>query len=89
MGKPTRPELPPQKPRDPPKYAGTVERQCGNCEHFDGGGLGKDGRPINKHGDCHNTISGRLQTRSIDGCAYGFYPCTTRWPLRAGPGGER
>jgi hypothetical protein len=34
-------------------------------------------------------ISGRLVTRAIDGCAFGFYPSVERFPLRAGLGGVR
>jgi hypothetical protein len=59
----------------------TVERICRNCKHFDGGGLGANGVPIEDHGDCHNTISGRLTTKANESCLKGFYPCTTRWPL--------
>lgn len=66
-----------------------IARICRNCEHFDGGGLDKQGEPKNQHGDCHNTISGRFTTSAGDGCEKGFYPCTTRWPLRAGEGGVR
>lgn len=59
----------------------SVERICRNCEHFDAGGLGKDGAPLRQHGDCHNGISGRFTTNAGETCAKGFYLCTTRWPL--------
>lgn len=66
---------------------GAPQRTCGNCEHFDGGGIDKDGRPINREGRCHNGISGKFRTSVAQGCGHGFYPCCVRWPLRAGPGG--
>mgnify|MGYP001579718498 CR=1 FL=1 len=82
--KPDRPELPPQRPRDPPKYAGEhIVKTCSNCQHF------KPSTTSKNKAACHNGISGRLETRPIDGCAYGFYPDTNRFPLQAGPGGIR
>jgi hypothetical protein len=65
------------------------KRICRNCEHYDGGGLDEHGEPLRAHGECHNGISGRLSTHIDDRCEKGFYPCTTRWPLKAGPGGVR
>lgn len=82
--KPDRPELPPQKPRAPPVHAGDVKKECSNCQHFAGHGK----QPRNAY-RCRNGISGRYETRAIDGCAYGFYPSVERFPLRAGPGGIR
>lgn len=81
--KPDRPELPkPKGPVEALRWVGEPGRFCGNCEHFDGGGLGKDARPINQEGDCHNGISGMFTTKAGNtACARGFYPCTTRWPL--------
>ena len=73
--------------RQPETLPGSPSRKCGNCEHFDGGGVDKEGRPIERYGVCRNGISGRLQTTIDHGCGHGFYPCTVRWPLRAGPGG--
>lgn len=72
-------------PRPLPVYAGDVERKCSNCQHFERPKHGK------KVGDCHNGISGRIATgtRSIDGCAYGFYPSIEKFPLKAGTGGSR
>lgn len=71
-----------QKPAEILHWIGEPKRVCGNCEHFDGGGLDKRGRPINEYGDCHNGISGTLTTKaSAPACARGFYPCSTRWPL--------
>jgi len=81
--KPDRPELPPQRPRDPPKHAGDVPKTCANCQHF------RKDKTTARNGTCHNGISGRLVTKLIDGCAYGFYPDTNRFPLRAGLGGIR
>lgn len=78
-----RPELPPQRPRDPPVYAGDMQKVCSNCQHFEVSKTDKRG------GKCHNGISGRLTSRAIDGCAYGFYPSVERFPLKAGPGGVR
>lgn len=68
-----------------PVYAGDVERKCSNCQHF------TRPKPGKKLGDCHNGISGKIAigTRSIDGCAYGFYPSIEKFPLKAGPGGSR
>lgn len=86
--KPDRPEIPPQKPRDPPVHAGDMAKTCANCQHF-----GKPGDKQPKHPrhtyPCRNGISGRLETRLIDGCAFGFYPSIERFPLKAGPGGVR
>lgn len=79
----TKPEMPPQRDRPPPQYAGDMRKLCSNCQHFKADG------PALRQGDCHNGISGRLQTRAIDACAYGFYPDITRFPLKAGPGGIR
>ena len=56
---------------------------CQNCEYFDGGGMGLDGIPINFHGDCHNSVSGRFQTDQDQTCK-GFFPCSTRFPLTQG-----
>lgn len=83
MKKPDRPTIPPQKSREAPKYAGDIEKLCSNCQHF-----GLDAKS-KRDGDCHNGISGRLRTRSIDGCAFGFYPSVERFPLLAGAGGSR
>lgn len=82
---PDRPELPPQKRTRPPEpFEGFSEsRTCANCQHYDA----KNG--ATRDGKCHNGISGRLVTRGIDGCAFGFYPSMERFPLRAGPGGVR
>lgn len=67
-------------PRPFPTFQGfTANRTCANCEHFEV----KDGR----NGICHNGISQKYKTRAIDGCGYGFYPATDRFPLKAGPGG--
>lgn len=46
-------------------------------------------RALKNVGTCHNGISGKLTTRPIDGCAFGFYPCSTRYSLKAGLGGVR
>ncbi len=78
-----RPELPEQKHRDPPAHAGDMAKTCANCQHFD------TKKGATREGKCHNGISGRLTTRAIDGCAFGFYPSVERFPLRAGPGGMR
>jgi hypothetical protein len=78
-----RPEMPPQKPREPPKYAGDMPKTCANCQHYRPPKRGK------KVGECRNGISGRLTTTAINGCAYGFYPSIERFPLKAGPGGSR
>lgn len=78
-----RPELPPQRPRDPPVYAGDMAKTCANCQHY------RPGKYIAKAGSCHNGISGRLASRAIDGCAFGFYPSIEMFPLQAGPGGIR
>lgn len=64
-------------------------RICRNCQHFDGGGIDKHGQPLKTSGDCHNLISGRYTTTADNGCDKGFYPCTVRWPLKAGTGGVR
>lgn len=82
--KPDRPEMPIQRPTDPPKHAGDVQKVCGNCQHWI-----IRGKATRQEGDCRNGISGRLLTRKIDGCAYGFYPSVERFPLKAGPGGIR
>lgn len=75
---------PSEKPLRPaPVYAGDIERKCSNCQHFEPMTL----KP--REGDCRNGISGRFKTRAIDGCAYGFYPSITKFPLKAGPGGSR
>lgn len=66
--------------RQPPTFPG-IDKLCGNCQHF---------RPKvtgGRDGTCHNGISGRIKTRRIDGCAYGFYPSIVKFPLVAGPGG--
>ncbi len=78
-----RPALPEQRRRDPPVHAGDMPKTCANCQHFE-----SDGRP-RPEGRCHNGISGRIRTRGIDGCAFGFYPSIAKFPLRAGPGGVR
>lgn len=80
-------------PNAPSAWAGGVgaagiARICRNCDHYDGGGLDKNGEPREERGDCHNSISGRWQTTASDGCQKGFYPCSIRWPLRAGAGGK-
>lgn len=82
--KPDRPELPEQKRTRPPEpFEGFAEpRTCNNCQHFDG-----RGKPVRQEYPCHNGISGRLKTRPIDGCAFGFYPDVEVFPLRAGEGG--
>lgn len=80
----SRPDMPVQKPRDPPMYAGDMPKTCANCEHFAGHGKA----PRNQY-RCRNGISGRMTTRAIDGCAFGFYPSVDRFPLQAGPGGIR
>ena len=82
--KPDRPEMPPQRPRALPGHAGDMPKTCGNCQHWV-----IRGKATRQEGDCHNGISGRLQTRKIDGCGYGFYPHVERFPLKAGPGGAR
>lgn len=84
MTKPDRPEMPKQRPREPPKHAGDMPKVCANCQHYGG-----HGKPIRHKFPCHNGISGRLSTRGIDGCAYGFYPSIDRFPLKAGEGGVR
>lgn len=53
---------------------------CRNCEYFDGGGLKPNGDPVNGHGDCHNSASGRFQTSLDETCGRHFFPCSTRWP---------
>lgn len=83
MSRATKPELPPQKHREPPRYAGDMQKVCSYCQHFTAA------KAVRNGGDCHNGISGRLTTRAIDGCAFGFYPSVERFPLRAGPGGTR
>jgi hypothetical protein len=83
MKKPGRPEMPPQGNREPPRYVGDIAKTCANCQHFE-----PDNRP-RPSGPCHNGISGKLTTRDIDGCAFGFYPSVERFPLKAGPGGVR
>ena len=80
--KPDRPEMPPQRPRALPGHAGDMAKTCGNCQHF-------KTKKFVKGGQCHNGISGRTETRAIDGCGYGFYPSIERFPLKAGPGGAR
>jgi hypothetical protein len=79
------PAPPPQvlHPRQPPKHAGDMPKTCDNCQHF---------APMTstaRGGECHNGISGRLTTMRINGCAYGFFPSITKFPLKAGPGGVR
>jgi hypothetical protein len=69
--------------RPPPVYAGDMPKTCGNCEHF------RSKVPNGRDGRCGNGISGKLTTRRIDGCAYGFYPSIEQFPLKAGPGGIR
>lgn len=82
MKKPDRPEMPPQKPRDPPTHVGYAGlKTCANCQHF------TPQKTDKRSGACHNGISGRLTTRLIDGCAYGFYPDIVRYPIGPGPGG--
>lgn len=81
-------EIPPvisKAPRPVPRYAGDIEKTCANCQHFEPSTL----KP--KTGECHNGISGKIAqgTRAVDGCAYGFYPSITKFPLKAGPGGAR
>jgi hypothetical protein len=80
---PDRPHLePPRKPVETLHWVGEPERLCGNCEHYDGGGLGKNNWPREASGDCHNGISGKLQTSAKSAaCKRGFYPCSTRWPI--------
>jgi hypothetical protein len=68
-----------------PIYAGDVQRTCSNCQHLDP----IETKPRSKTYRCHNGISGRMTTRRIDGCAYGFYPSIEKFPLKAGPGGSR
>lgn len=86
--KPARP-IPPPAPRQPESFPGAPDRLCGNCAHFDSGGRKKNGSPARKDGVCRNGISGRIKTTISHGCGHGFYPCTIRWPLKAGPGGVR
>jgi hypothetical protein len=84
--KPDKPELiqtPPERHRPPPQHAGDMPKTCANCQHFEGR------HATSREGRCHNGISGRLESRRIDGCAFGFYPSVERYPLRAGPGGVR
>ncbi len=71
------------KPSPIPQHAGDIEKRCSNCQHFE--------PQTPKVGECHNGISGKILsgTRSIDGCAYGFYPSIEKFPLKAGPGGAR
>lgn len=86
MKKPTakadRPELPEPKYREPPAFDG-FQKVCGDCQHFGGDTTARR----NDTHPCHNGISGRLKTRAIDGCAYGFYPNVKRYPIQPGPGG--
>lgn len=84
MKKPDRPEMPPQKRTRPAEpFPGFTEpRTCNNCQHFEGRGA-----PIRNSYPCHNGISGRLKTRAIDGCAFGFYPDVEVFPIGPGPGG--
>ena len=78
------PPLPNKVMRPIPQFPGfTANRTCANCEHFEI----RTGDGKRAHGRCHNGISQRYATRAIDGCAYGFYPATDRFPLKAGPGG--
>lgn len=58
-----------------------VERRCGNCEYYDGGGMSPGGEPRNRSGDCLNSGSPRFTTTLNDTCNR-FLPCTTRWPIR-------
>lgn len=83
MTKADRPELPPQRRTEPPQHAGDMPKVCSNCQHF------RPKNPGSRNGPCRNGISGRLETRTIDGCAYGFYPSIEKFPLKAGPGGIR
>ena len=85
MKKPAdRPEMPVQKPRDPPQHAGDMPKLCSNCEHFT-----PDKFSTWKEGTCRNGISGKRRPRAGETCEYGFYPSIERFPLRAGPGGVR
>ncbi len=84
MKKPVEPVI--EKPtRPPPVYAGDVRKVCANCQHLDP----RETKPRSKVYPCHNGISGKLTTRRIDGCEYGFYPSIEKFPLKAGPGGSR
>jgi len=79
------PAPPPQvlHPRKPPVHAGDMPKTCANCQHF-------TPKVTNgRDGECHNGISGRLFTKAINGCAYGFFPSIEKFPLKAGPGGVR
>jgi len=76
------PRVLPRQTREPPQF-GTIAKTCDNCQYFD------PPTPTARNGDCRNGISGRFTTRRIDGCAYGFYPSITKFPLKAGPGGVR
>jgi hypothetical protein len=76
--------VPIQKHRDPPQHAGDMPKTCGNCQHWH-----PRGKLTRQEGNCHNGISGRMLTRKIDGCAFGFYPSVEKFPLQAGPGGTR
>lgn len=73
----------PKKPWPLPGHAGDVEKLCRNCQHY------RPKMATAKTGRCGNGISGKLETRPIDGCGYGFYPSVERFPLKAGPGGTR
>jgi len=77
------PPAPVAHPRAIPIYAGDMPKTCANCQHF------REMSATSRGGMCHNGISGRWTTRRIDGCAYGFYPSITKFPLKAGPGGVR
>ncbi len=80
--KPDRPEMPPQKPRDPPMYAGFIEpKTCSNCQHY------RPSTSVRKLGECRNGISGKLSTGPMQGCAYGFYPSIELFPIGPGAGG--
>lgn len=82
------PPPPPERPkRAPPEWPGSMERRCRNCQHYDGVKLAD--RKIAREGICHNGISGLIRTTEDGSCAYGFYPCIVRFPLKAGPGGTR
>ena len=59
-------------------------RTCKRCEFFDGGGMGPDDLPRERHGDCHNRLSPRFETTGDNTCPY-FVPSSTQWlGLKAG-----
>lgn len=80
-----RPEMPVERihPRTPSVHAGDMPKACANCQHF------RPKVPNGRDGACHNGISGRLITKAINGCAFGFYPSIEKFPLKAGSGGAR